>query len=92
MTPQGGPSEVEKFLSKFCKLTIYSESILGPHHEKRKLEKISTFEKNYPPPSVDAIHNLLLLFRIFAMGVVFVFRIISNLLIFLSQRHCDIVL
>ena len=36
-TPRGDPWAIggrKKFLSKFCKQTIYSEFIRGPHHKK----------------------------------------------------------
>ena len=53
MTPQGGTlgaAEVEKnFLSKFCKQTIYSEFIWGPHHKKHKIRKNLNNRKNDPP-------------------------------------------
>ena len=34
-----GPAEVENFLWNFSKLTIYSETIWGPRHEKHKIRE-----------------------------------------------------
>ena len=57
MPPQAGtlgPSEVEKILlSKFSKLTKYSESIWGPHHEKHKIPENFNQRKKTPQGGGD---------------------------------------
>ena len=52
LTPQGGdPWDFggrKNFLSKFCKQTMYSEFIWGPHHKKHKIRKNLNYRKNDP--------------------------------------------